>query len=163
MVIGSGVVVVPKLLNKPITTDDSNKTVKTDNTSTTKNTNTTTIAAAPVAHLIIHTEPPTALVTIDDAPVANPFTGEFPKSDVRHRLQAKATGYQNQAQWIAFDGDHELTLTLLRVPPPHEAEAHPHGHDAKAVAGDPKGDAKTDNGKPVYKGTKGKLITEFPE
>ncbi len=168
VLLGSAAFIVPKLLHghpdtPPIVIPLDNAEPKTDPKIVPKSDPKSDPHPATSVHLIIHTEPATALITVDDAPVSNPFTGSFPKSDVRHHVMARATGYQNQAQWLAFDTDHELTMTLLRAPAivPHEQVRHDHETkvDATNVA---KPDVKSD-GKPVYKGTKGKLITEFPE
>ena len=60
--------------------------------------------------------------------------------------EARAPGHKSEAQWIAFDHDHNVDVALGNLPRP-----------AAPVAA-----KKADDGKPVYKGTKGKLITDFP-
>jgi serine/threonine-protein kinase len=120
--------------------------------------------------------PPTAQLLLDDAPITNPFDGRFAKSDVKHRLTARLAGYKTETDWITFDSDRTIALSLQKgsdVPTKGKLPSLP------TTTGDPKAtDPKaTDHGKtavdkpdkpdkpekPVYKGTKGKLITEFPE
>jgi hypothetical protein len=97
------------------------------------------------AQLSVKTVPADAQLLLDEAPVANPFSGKFPRGDVRHHLTVKAAGYRSESQWIVFDADHELTVTLEKTI--DTAKRPP----------------ETKAGKPIYKGTKGKLITTFPE
>jgi hypothetical protein len=94
----------------------------------------------------VRVQPATAQLFLDGAPIANPFDGRFVRSAARHKLEARAAGHKSEAQWIAFDHDHSLDLALGRAV-------------ARPSAPEPK---KPDDGKPVYKGTKGKLITDFP-
>jgi hypothetical protein len=111
------------------------------------------LPAAPSTTLSIKTVPADAQLLIDDAKVSNPFSGKFPKGDVRHRLVVKAAGFRTESDWITFDADRELVVKLEKGSGTHErtkppvTAAQPHDND----------------GKPIYKGTKGKLITEFPE
>jgi serine/threonine-protein kinase len=95
------------------------------------------------ARVSIRATPPSAQLLLDDAPVPNPFTGQFPRGDLRHRLVVKAPGYRSEARWIAFDADRDLDIALV-----------------KGAGGAATTDTKSP---PIYKGTKGKLITEFPE
>ncbi|HEX8951131.1 MAG TPA: hypothetical protein VF945_04765, partial [Polyangia bacterium] len=75
----------------------------------------------------------------------------FARSDARHKLEARAPGHKSEAQWIAFDHDRSVDVELGRA-----AVARPVAPAA------PKKPVVGDDGKPVYKGTKGKLITDFP-
>jgi hypothetical protein len=95
----------------------------------------------------VRVQPATAQLFLDDAPIANPFDGRFARSDARHKLEARAPGHKSEAQWIAFDHDHTVDVELVHV------VAKPAAPSAKKPA---------DDGRPVYKGTKGKLITDFP-
>jgi serine/threonine-protein kinase len=107
------------------------------------------------AALIIKTTPANAQLSIDDAHVPNPFSGKFPRGDMRHRLVVKAPGYRTEAEWIIFDGDKTIDVTLQKGSGTHER--------SNVKPPDAKPDTKPTDGKPIYKGTKGKLITEFPE
>jgi eukaryotic-like serine/threonine-protein kinase len=113
--------------------------------------------AAATALLTIKTTPPDAQLLLDDAKVPNPFSGKFPKGDVRHRLVVKASGYRTESEWVIFDGDKDLQIKLEKGSGTHERN--------KPVAQTPEnsGSPLGPDGKPIYKGTKGKLITTFPE
>jgi hypothetical protein len=105
------------------------------------------------AQLTIKTVPADAQVLLDDARVANPFVGRFARGDVRHRLVVKANGYRSESQWITFDNDRDLIVKLEKG---SGAPEQPQQKDQKKPESAPEG-------KPIYKGTKGKLITTFPE
>ena len=129
----------------------------------------------------IKTVPPDAEVKIDDGTVTNPLDQEFPRNVVRHHLEISAAGYKPQSQWVAFDADRTLVITLdkeLTPPSPHVAT---HGsiptpprpttrppplatHAGSATLPTPKPpEATGSDGKAVYKGTKGSMITEYPQ
>jgi eukaryotic-like serine/threonine-protein kinase len=106
------------------------------------------VPAADEVRVQVRVQPATAQLFLDDAPIANPFDGHFARSDARHKLEARAPGHKTEAQWIEFDHDRAVDLALGlagRSPAP--------GVVKKQVP---------DDGRPVYKGTKGKLITDFP-
>jgi hypothetical protein len=105
------------------------------------------------ASLNVKTVPAEAQLFLDDAPVQNPFSGKFPKNDVKHRLTVKAAGYRSESEWITFDGDRALTITLQKGSGSHEKKPDSAPKEAEVDT----------HGKPIYKGTKGKLITTFPE
>jgi serine/threonine-protein kinase len=131
--------------------------------------------APTTARLTIRTIPPTAVLTLDDQKIDNPFEGSFAKSDVRHTLVVKAPGYKSESQLVTFDGDHAIEVALERGKDPKPGTGKP-GPQVKVdppkppdpqkppevVKGDP---PKPDpgKGKVIYKGTKGTLITDFPE
>ena len=71
---------------------------------------------------------------------------------MRHRLVVKAAGFRTETDWITFDADRELLVKLEKGSGTHERDK-PTGTQPRT----------TPDGKPIYKGTKGKLITEFPE
>jgi serine/threonine protein kinase len=96
----------------------------------------------------VRVQPAAAQLFLDGAPISNPFDGHFQRSNASHKLEARAGGHRSEVQWIAFDHDRTLDLALGK------AIARPSPPDDKAK--------KPDDGRPVYKGTKGKLITEFP-
>jgi serine/threonine protein kinase len=99
----------------------------------------------------VHVQPATAQLFLDDAPIANPFDGRFARSDARHKLEARAPGHKSDAQWIAFDHDRAVDVALGMAPA--AGTKTPPSVGKKQVP---------DDGRPVYKGTKGKLITDFP-
>jgi hypothetical protein len=133
--------------------------------------------------------PAEAQILLDGGKVENPFDANFPRSDVRHSLLVKAPGYRAETQWISFGADSNLDIALqkgsgsherkvaLPAPPPVAGEPKPapetkpevkvakpesKPEPKPAAKAETKPDAKPE-AKPVYKGTKGKLITEFPE
>jgi hypothetical protein len=124
-------------------------------------------ATPATAHITIHTQPAEAELLLDDAPVPNPFSGSFPKSDLRHRLVVKAPGHRSEAEWLVFDGDHTLDIQLARGAGALDVEGHKRAAAFPTTppvhAGTPTHSAHSSDPKPVYRGTKGKLITEFPE
>jgi hypothetical protein len=97
----------------------------------------------------VKVRPEGAQLFLDDAPIANPFDGRFARSDARHKLEARAPGHKSEAQWIAFDHDHNVDVALGAIP-------------VRQSVASPVKKAEPSDGKPVYKGTKGKLITDFP-
>ncbi len=143
-------------------------------------------APATDVHLIIRAQPATAELYLDNAKIDNPYDAHFPRSDAKHHLVGKAPGHRAESSWISFDQDHELTVTLVKgsgthdmprklpSPPPvtepvvaNKSETKPEikkpepkkPPETKPIVAD-----KPDNpDKAVYKGTKGKLITEFPD
>jgi eukaryotic-like serine/threonine-protein kinase len=127
--------------------------------------------APAVSKITLRTIPANAQVTLDDAKLQNPFEGSFPRSDARHRIEVKAPGYRTEAQWVTFDADRNLEIALVRGSGTHEAKvklpAPPPTTAPPTVATPTTKPAETPktkpDEKPVYKGTKGKLITEFPE
>jgi serine/threonine-protein kinase len=157
-------------------------------------------SAAATAHVTIRTLPANAEVSLDEAPVANPFDADVPRGSTKHHVMVKAAGYKPDSQWITFDEDRKIEVSLQReLAPPVAAHEHkgakpaakptpPRVTESKPVAPPPatkppavapapspppapppaapapavaKPEHKND--KPVYKGTKGKLITDFPE
>ena len=138
------------------------------------------VAATPpapqTATISIKASPPEAQITLDDAPVANPFVGTFPRGDVRHRVVVKARGHRSEAAWVLFDEDRELEYALKRGSGTHEGEAGGQRPTSDKTAAVPTsspspssppsaqpGSAETEPTTTTYKGTKGKLITTFPD
>jgi serine/threonine-protein kinase len=111
------------------------------------------------SHVTIRIEPAGAEVLLDDARLPLPFDGTFPRSNLRHRLLARAPGYRSEAEWVTFDADRALDLHLQRGAGSHERKpAAPADEHRAAATG-----ARPEPGKPVYKGTKGTLITDYPD
>jgi len=113
--------------------------------------------------LHIRTTPPNAELTLDGTRLQNPFDGSFPKSALRRQLVARAPGYRPSSQWIALDTPQEIAV---RLEPDRPAPS-------PAVASKPQsiGAPKAKNGaattpaeeRPVYKGTRPKILTTFPD
>ncbi len=125
-------------------------------------------------HVVIRATPPQAQLLLDGGKVGNPFDASFPRGDVRHELTVKAPGHRTETQWITFEVDRTLDVALQKgsgthrvaalptppskTPSPVAAVKPPETRPAEAKPPE----SKPADGKPVYKGTKGKLITEFP-
>ena len=60
----------------------------------------------------IRSEPAGADIFLDEAPLSNPFSGAFGRSDVRHRLVVKAHGYHSSSTWEVFDRDRSVVVKL---------------------------------------------------
>jgi hypothetical protein len=57
--------------------------------------------------------PETATVYLDGAKLpSNPFTGKFPVDKIGHRLEAAAPEYRPLAQFVLFEKDTKVELTL---------------------------------------------------
>ena len=70
--------------------------------------------ATPPVHVELRASPPEATITLDDAPLTNPFAGSFVRDALAHRLQVTREGYASEGRLLRFDGDDvELALTLL--------------------------------------------------
>ena len=137
--------------------------------------------------LRIQTVPADATITIDDAPVENPFDGKFNKSARKHKIEVRAPGYKPDLRWLAFDTGHMLMITLEKEAEP-ETVAKPAkpSRPTKPATKPTKATATTTpaatatppvaaptapaqpastapaNQKPTYKGTKGTIITDYP-
>lgn len=72
---------------------------------------------APVVRLELTVSPPSARATLDGAPLAVPFSGEFRQDPSFHQLVVAADGYRPLAQLIAFDRNSFLRVTLERAAP----------------------------------------------
>ncbi len=77
--------------------------------------------APPMAKITIHTDPSDAELFIDDAKVDNPFTTEIPRSNRAHVIRATAPGFTVETRGVAFDQNHELSVTLAKLSPPPSA------------------------------------------
>jgi len=56
--------------------------------------------------------PPGAHVIVDEVSLTLPFTGTFRKSLALHHLEASAEGYRSVKQFVAFDRDKLIEITL---------------------------------------------------
>jgi hypothetical protein len=59
----------------------------------------------------VTTSPAVALLTLDGAPIANPFDAELPRGG-KHKLEARAVGHRGLLKTVLFDRDQQLTLEL---------------------------------------------------
>lgn len=63
--------------------------------------------------LQVTVHPPTATVYLDGAKLpSNPFTGKFPSDKIGHRLEAAAPEHRPLAQFVLFEKDTKVELTL---------------------------------------------------
>jgi serine/threonine-protein kinase len=108
--------------------------------------------------LRIRTTPPEAELTLDGARLQNPFSGAFPKSALRRQLVARAPGYRTSSQWIALDRPQEIAVRL--EPDRPAAPKPPTGGAQKTTNGATSTPAEE---RPVYKGTRPKILTTFPD
>ena len=124
------------------------------------------MAPAPAAHapeaerdlalIEVHTDPPTARLTIDHHEVHNPFTLKTPRSRHPHDVVATLPGLGQARQTITFDRDRDLVLKLgngsasprRRRSPPRVFVPAVAVHAGRRAAG--------------YRGSKLKIETEFP-
>ena len=134
------------------------------------------------AHVTIKAAPPDAQISLDGAKVPNPFDGNFQRNDVRHEIVVKAPGHRSESQWVTFEADRTVEVTLQKGSGTHESKkvalpTLPKAPDEKAatpaekptVAEKPAqkpvekaAEKKPDDGKTIYKGTKAKILTDFP-
>jgi serine/threonine-protein kinase len=123
--------------------------------------------AAATVKLEVRATPATAQLTLDGKPLGNPYAGELPLDHDIHQIVAQAPGYKKDARTLVLDRDHALDVALEREAMPARPKPHPLAQPGKppATAQPPsQPQVKTDeSGKPIYKGTKGTLITDFPE
>jgi serine/threonine-protein kinase len=65
-------------------------------------------------HLGVRTTPPDARLTLDDTPVANPYTGDVPKDGAVHHLAADAPGYKHATRDVTFGQSVDMSIDLER-------------------------------------------------
>jgi serine/threonine protein kinase len=71
----------------------------------------------PSMRVALRASPAEAVITLDDAVLANPFSGFFLRDDLEHRLQVTREGYETDARLLRFDGDDvDLAVTLTPLP-----------------------------------------------
>jgi serine/threonine protein kinase len=84
----------------------------------------TPAASAPVghvshpAHLTVNVAPRTAILSVDDVPVPNPYVVDRPADGVPHRLRAEAPGFDSREWQFTLEGDAEFDVSLERSAPP---------------------------------------------
>jgi hypothetical protein len=87
---------------------------------------------APV-HVDVRASPPEALITLDDAPLTNPFSGSFSRDALQHRLQVARDGFVPEGRLLRFDGDDvALAIDLARA---HDAGSS----DSRSRGASPRG------------------------
>ena len=67
-------------------------------------------------HLRISMTPPTALVTIDGAPVAAPSDAKMPRDGKEHQVRVEAAGFEPHVETVRFDNDLALSIVLPARP-----------------------------------------------
>jgi serine/threonine-protein kinase len=78
------------------------------------------IARAPV-RVALKGVPAEATITLDDAPLANPFTGVFARDALEHRVRVACPGFTTESRLVHFDTEEvSLEVALQRV---QEADA----------------------------------------
>lgn len=82
-------------------------------------------AALAVVKLSLETLPATAEIFLDDKPLANPFSGTFPRDQEHHRLLVKAKGYRAESSTVMLDHDQALKVELKRSSSSSERVALP--------------------------------------
>jgi serine/threonine-protein kinase len=123
-------------------------------------------SAPATVKLDVQAAPAGAQLTLDGKPLANPFTGELPRDENQHQLIVKAPGFKMETRALTLDRDRSIEVRLLRevkrpatdlvhAPPTTPAPTQPAPTQSPPTQAPPS--------KPIYKGTKGSLITEFPE
>jgi eukaryotic-like serine/threonine-protein kinase len=138
----------------------TNPTTTPTNPPATNPTNPTTnsAGAGDKAKLVVRATPAGAQLVLDGDVVANPLEIELSKNGT-HELVARAPGYKTQTRSVTLDGDRALTLALVKAD-----GGKPQAQKTPATEPHPPTTPATkDDGKTIYKGTKGTLITDFPE
>jgi serine/threonine-protein kinase len=111
-------------------------------------------APPPPVHIKLRTDPADALVTLDGVAVANPYSEEFARSQERHTFAVRARGHKSESLTAVFDHDLDLNIPLTRV----TRAARPEPAPAAAADKPP-----PETGTKVYRGTTGKIGTEYGE
>jgi serine/threonine protein kinase len=76
-------------------------------------------AAANTVSISFIASPPETRVVVDDVVLALPFSGTFQRTKALHHLEATADGYRSVKQFVAFDRDKLIEITLDRQSVPH--------------------------------------------
>jgi serine/threonine protein kinase len=76
------------------------------------------IGEAAVVRLNLTVSPESARVSLDGAPLATPFSGEFRQDRTLHHLEVTAEGYRSVKQLIALERDSNMQVTLEKVTAP---------------------------------------------
>jgi hypothetical protein len=69
--------------------------------------------------IVLRTTPADAVLTLDGAPVKNPFDGTLPRDTAEHRFEAQRAGYVGATKAVRFDhGDMSFDVALEKAPEP---------------------------------------------
>ncbi|MEY4512552.1 MAG: hypothetical protein RLZZ450_4674, partial [Pseudomonadota bacterium] len=80
-------------------------------------------AAANTVSISFTATPAETRVVVDDVVLTLPFSGTFQKTKALHHLEATAEGYRSVKQFVAFDRDKLIEITLDRQSVPRRANA----------------------------------------
>jgi hypothetical protein len=119
------------------------------------------VVERPRVKLEVRAAPSTAQIMLDGQPLANPFAGALPLDEGQHELAVRAPGYRGETRTITLDRDRAIEIRLARDLK-RPAKEEPHAEVATPPPAQPPPPSPPP-GKTIYKGTKGSLITEFPE
>jgi len=76
-----------------------------------------TAPATKTIELTITTDPAEATIRVDGIEVEdNPFTATFPRDGARHRIEASAEGHRDSGQFVVYDQDRAVELSLRPAP-----------------------------------------------
>jgi hypothetical protein len=93
----------------------------------------------------LQASPANASLTIDGAPISNPFDQVVEKSG-KHRIRAEAPGYRETEFTLNFDRHRDLSLRLQKLRVPRKPAARRH---APARASAPAREATRSSAQPV--------------
>ena len=86
------------------------------------------VSAEPVAtdvHVRITTTPPTALVSVDGAPLVSPSDAKVPRDGRDHALRVEAVGFDPHVETVRFESDLALAVVLTATKPAATAVSRP--------------------------------------
>jgi hypothetical protein len=66
--------------------------------------------------LVVHGVPDNVRLWLDGQRMANPFDIRLPRG-TKHRIEARADGYETSAQTVRIESDAKLTIAVRRSPP----------------------------------------------
>jgi hypothetical protein len=95
--------------------------------------------------LSVHAVPDNVRLWLDGQRMSNPFGVRLPRGS-KHRIEARADGYETSAQTVRIESDAKLTIAVKRAPPPTPR--------ARAVQAVPS-NVRDDRAKPVDKRKRG--------
>ena len=72
----------------------------------------------PQVHVTLRAAPAGAQLTLDGAPISNPYQADVPLDHQQHRVVASLDGYRETTRSLGFDRDQSETLALTAVPAP---------------------------------------------
>jgi hypothetical protein len=88
-------------------------------------------SAAKKVHVAIEATPPTATLSLDDAPLAgNPFEGELPSDSAHHVVSVQAHGYLTETRTVDLSQPVDIKIQLAAAPTATPAPPAPSGATA---------------------------------